>query len=443
MLIEDESLFSELRAFVETVIALPKFETMWQLCTTMSIDCNSTAERWKLLQQWVKDVTMLLVEMCPAFGVAPGRSVFETAQCIIRAAECSTKVLRILSKTPFVRANALHPDRLSMAAVHKACVAPLLKTLRCDSQVLCTQIGEVLDAACTNGAAFARSRLVSLGQQLDVTSEQAKVASTIFASVDVILEKLIRAGLESWAKVVRDDLFRDDRSRVADLIWTDFDHIFAYYCCRLVHQQICAVLPLPSRVNRLLRERFEHQERKSRAVKEIITYRAQKMVHDKRTVELETDLGRFLAYSTQLASKKTTRLDYQRIKRNYDEIVWGPNSTLLDALPVWIIPTDAVSELRPPRIGAFDVVVIDEASQSDLSALPALLRGKQLVVIGDEQQVSPPEDNNEKRKKELIEVLGDMPAATKDNMIPGRSIFDLFSSEFSSNKVSSIYSLPW
>jgi superfamily I DNA and/or RNA helicase len=97
----------------------------------------------------------------------------------------------------------------------------------------------------------------------------------------------------------------------------------------------------------------------------------------------------------------------------------------------------------PPRIGAFDVVVIDEASQSDLSALPALLRGKQLVVIGDEQQVSPPEDNNEKRKKELIEVLGDMPAATKDNMIPGRSIFDLFSSEFSSNKVSSIYSLPW
>ncbi len=40
-------------------------------------------------------------------------------------------------------------------------------------------------------------------------------------------------------------------------------------------------------------------------------------------------------------------------------------------------------------IGAFDVVIVDEASQSDLWALPAILRGKRILVVGDDKQVSP------------------------------------------------------
>ena len=36
-----------------------------------------------------------------------------------------------------------------------------------------------------------------------------------------------------------------------------------------------------------------------------------------------------------------------------------------------------------------DLVVIDEASQSDIWALPALMRGKKLLIVGDEKQVSP------------------------------------------------------
>jgi superfamily I DNA and/or RNA helicase len=39
----------------------------------------------------------------------------------------------------------------------------------------------------------------------------------------------------------------------------------------------------------------------------------------------------------------------------------------------------------------FDLVVVDEASQSDLWALPAVLRGKKILVVGDDKQVSPDE----------------------------------------------------
>jgi very-short-patch-repair endonuclease len=59
------------------------------------------------------------------------------------------------------------------------------------------------------------------------------------------------------------------------------------------------------------------------------------------------------------------------------------------AVPCWIMSHARVSESLPAEIGAFDLVIVDEASQSDLWALPAVLRGKQILVVGDDKQVSP------------------------------------------------------
>ena len=59
------------------------------------------------------------------------------------------------------------------------------------------------------------------------------------------------------------------------------------------------------------------------------------------------------------------------------------------AVPCWILPQWRVSETLPAEIGKFDLVIIDEASQSDLWALPCLLRGAKLLVVGDDKQVSP------------------------------------------------------
>ena len=59
------------------------------------------------------------------------------------------------------------------------------------------------------------------------------------------------------------------------------------------------------------------------------------------------------------------------------------------AVPCWIMSHARVSESLPATLGAFDLVIVDEASQSDLWALPAVLRGKQVLVVGDDKQVSP------------------------------------------------------
>lgn len=59
------------------------------------------------------------------------------------------------------------------------------------------------------------------------------------------------------------------------------------------------------------------------------------------------------------------------------------------ALPCWIMPHYRVSESLPADLGLFDVVIVDEASQSTVAALPALLRAKKILIVGDDKQVSP------------------------------------------------------
>ncbi|WP_160163297.1 AAA domain-containing protein [Nitrolancea hollandica] len=59
------------------------------------------------------------------------------------------------------------------------------------------------------------------------------------------------------------------------------------------------------------------------------------------------------------------------------------------AVPVWIMPLVRVVENYDPRTTRFDVVIIDEASQSDVLALIALYLAQQVIIVGDDEQVSP------------------------------------------------------
>ena len=59
------------------------------------------------------------------------------------------------------------------------------------------------------------------------------------------------------------------------------------------------------------------------------------------------------------------------------------------AVPVWIMPLNKVVENFNPKKNKFDVVIIDEASQADVMAIVALYLGKQVIIVGDNEQVSP------------------------------------------------------
>lgn len=60
-----------------------------------------------------------------------------------------------------------------------------------------------------------------------------------------------------------------------------------------------------------------------------------------------------------------------------------------EAVPVWIMPLNEVIDNFNPINTRFDVVIIDEASQSDPLAMFALYLGKQAIIVGDDEQVTP------------------------------------------------------
>src|SRR5260370_9550918 len=64
-------------------------------------------------------------------------------------------------------------------------------------------------------------------------------------------------------------------------------------------------------------------------------------------------------------------------------------SECLGAVRDWVVELSRVVENFDPHTARFDVVIIDEASQSDVMALVALYLGKTVLVVGDHEQVSP------------------------------------------------------
>lgn len=60
-----------------------------------------------------------------------------------------------------------------------------------------------------------------------------------------------------------------------------------------------------------------------------------------------------------------------------------------EAIPVWIMPRYLVAEMIDPGPGRYDVVVVDEASQLGVESLFLFYIAKKMVVVGDDQQISP------------------------------------------------------
>lgn len=106
-----------------------------------------------------------------------------------------------------------------------------------------------------------------------------------------------------------------------------------------------------------------------------------------------------------------------------------------DGVPCWIMPTWRISESLPSDFGSFDLVIIDESSQSDVTAIPAILRAKKLLVVGDDKQVSPTAAflAEEKILQLKHNYLREQPYS--ELLLPGSSIYDLANAMFPSQRI--------
>lgn len=91
-------------------------------------------------------------------------------------------------------------------------------------------------------------------------------------------------------------------------------------------------------------------------------------------------------------TQNTIVLNQARLKRRHmpvRRLVESAPDVLLAARPCWAMSPIVVSRLLPAQ-RLFDVVIFDEASQIEPhDAMASIMRGKQLVVAGDERQLPP------------------------------------------------------
>ncbi len=96
----------------------------------------------------------------------------------------------------------------------------------------------------------------------------------------------------------------------------------------------------------------------------------------------------------------------------------------IDAVPAWIMPTYRLAESVTPALERFDLAIVDEASQSGMEGLFIWALAKQVIVVGDDQQISPDAVgiNLEEVHRLQAQLIPNIPF--KDRFEPSTSIFD-------------------
>ncbi len=134
------------------------------------------------------------------------------------------------------------------------------------------------------------------------------------------------------------------------------------------------LLQIEDELQNLLQEKQELSQ-------EIVLSRLREQTY--KNIELNR-LGNAVTYRRLLAqvSKKRSLYPLRKLFSLFSE-------EILDLMPCWLASPETVSAMLPLD-ACFDLVIFDEASQCFAeTGIPAMLRGKQVVVAGDQQQLKP------------------------------------------------------
>jgi hypothetical protein len=248
-----------------------------------------------------------------------------------------------------------------------------------------------------------------------------KASAENFATVIEVTDLIAQAGAPSWAKRARIEPALDHDS-VLRSDWRDaWDHAAA--------DAKLASIDARERLATLARERADSDRRCRKLFAELVRERTFYELDRRLSPSVKSALVEFVRALAKIG-KGTGKTAGQHRRAARDAM-----ARCYDAVPCWIMPTWRVAEQLPADLGAFDLVIIDEASQSDVTELPALLRGRKILVVGDDRQVSPtaPFVTQAKIAQLRHHYLGDLPF--KNLLEPGESIYDLMRAVFPNERL--------
>jgi hypothetical protein len=253
--------------------------------------------------------------------------------------------------------------------------------------------------------------IVEAYQEIVVEAQRLGDIRDAFVRLDEITSLIARCGAPQWADRLRNDPSVDNDR------WTPSTWHSAWEWAR--GDGYLRSLGDRGGLRALSDARVAAEAEQQQLFTEVVRLRTFLGMKSTLTQKVQAALARFTAAIARLG--RGTGKTAGRFRR----IIRDAAFEAAQAVPCWILPEWRVAEQLPAELGAFDLVIIDEASQSDITALPAILRGAKVLIVGDDKQVSPSAIGIEDRKIVQLKTtfLTGLPFA--DHMDPATSLYEL------------------
>jgi very-short-patch-repair endonuclease len=259
---------------------------------------------------------------------------------------------------------------------------------------------------------------------LAVQSELARLNSlkNAFVEIDRVSSLIFAAGAVNWASRLRTIAVSGESDPVLPVRWRE---AWAWRIAYLFLEKI----DVHKKIRELFDERRTLTASLSRTYQDLVAEKTWLGVFNNSPQSIRQALQAYLNSIQAMGSG--TGIRAVRHRRHARDAMLKAYM----AVPCWVLPQWRVSETLPPEIGLFDLVIIDEASQSDIWALPALLRGKKLLVVGDHKQVSPSAVGLAEQRIVDLEQRFLKSQFHGAQMTPDKSVYDLARVVFAGNSV--------
>jgi very-short-patch-repair endonuclease len=391
-------------------------------------------------RSWQREAATFLKQwsaLCRTFGLPPVATDWEAGRDDLMrlgrlivsllgfASEASARVDELQELFPYgIDAKAaIHEGQVALAL--EALAANLEKAELADAHAVRKEI-EVLAGgrtlpfhaavadfcASVGDASVAATDLAEGWRQIRDEATRLGALRSLRIRLDEIADKVRLSGAPLWAAKLASDPALDGNHP-----WTPIDWRQSWEWRRA--DGFVRGLDDRAMVERLSSERSELEAKQRAVLAEVVRLRTFIGLKKALTGTIETALAKFAVAIARLGAG--TGKSAGRHRRVIREAALDAAA----AVPCWILPEWRVSEQLPAELGAFDLVIVDEASQSDVTALPAILRGKKILIVGDDKQVSPTHVGLDDRRIVQLRTtyLTGLPFA--DQMDPATSLYEL------------------
>lgn len=319
-----------------------------------------------------------------------------------------------------IQAIELNTSRISLGAQRNK-LQDLMGKLKQSDGDIANSIGVFLVDTIGNPE-YSSDNIIQQWQGLVSELTRINELSSYFQDVENISDKISESGAPIWGNMlksepligVEDDLTPDD--------WLE---TWKWNQCKQYLHEIDG----RDQLKKLSTKRSALDNDLKRTFSKLVRLKTNIGLHMSMTERVQGALMRFVSSVAKIG--KGTGKRAPRHRRD----AYRAMQDCYGGVPCWIMPTWRISESLPSDFGSFDLVIIDEASQSDITALPAILRAKKLLIVGDDKQVSPTAAfiAEEKILQLKHNFLREQPFA--ELLLPGVSVYDLANAVFPGQRI--------